>query len=378
MDFRFNAEQTAFRDAVREFARAELRPHSASWDREGAIPRDVVRKMAEMGLVGIRLDPATGGQGADCVTTGIAHEEVAAADFSAAYFVLMPTLVGEVIQLAASPEQRERWLPAICAGESVPALALTEPDAGSDARNLQMRAERHGDAYVLTGEKTSISLGETADVCVVFARAEAGITALVVDLHSPGIERRGFRDLGTKAIGRASLHFDGCEVPVDDRLGEEGQGFRLVMQAFDYSRALIALMCLGSAREAIADAVEHTRQRTAFGKPLIVNQGVSFPLVEHSTFIEAARLLSYKALWLNDQGLPHTAEANMVKWWAPRLSVEAIHQSLLFHGHMGYSDEVPQQQRLRDVIGLEIGDGTAEIAKAVVARELFGRDYRPY
>jgi len=237
---------------------------------------------------------------------------------------------------------------------------------------------RHGDAYVLHGEKTSVSLGEAADVAVVFARAPEGITAFLVDLATPGIGRQRFSDLGTRAIGRASLHFDGVEVPVDDRLGDEGDGFRLVMQGFDYSRALIALMCLGAARESVEDAIAYTKDREAFGRPVITNQGVAFPLVEHATLIEAARLLSYKALWLKDRGRPHTVEANMAKWWAPRLAVEAVHQSLLFHGHMGYSDEVPQAQRLRDVIGLEIGDGTAEIAKAVVARELFGKEFRPY
>lgn len=378
MDFAFSDTQAAFRDAVREFSRTRLRPHSAAWDKSESFPREVIQEMAEMGLVGIRLDEAYGGQGADCVTTGIAHEEVASQDFSAGYFVLMPTLVGEVIQLAATPEQKTKWLAPITSGTAIPALCLTEPDAGSDARALSLRAERHGDAYVLFGEKTSVSLGATADIAVVFVRAEAGITALMVDLRSPGISRQTFTDLGTRAIGRAAFSFDGVEVPVEDRLGEEGKGFHLVMTAFDYSRALIALMCLGAARESINDAIQHTKDRIAFGRPIITNQGVSFPLVEHSTFIEAARLLSYKALWANDNGLPHTVEANMVKWWAPRLSVEAIHQALLFHGHMGYSDEVAVQQRLRDVIGLEIGDGTAEIAKSVVAREMFGRQFRPY
>jgi cyclohexanecarboxyl-CoA dehydrogenase len=150
------------------------------------------------------------------------------------------------------------------------------------------------------------------------------------------------------------------------------------MRGFDFSRALIALMCLGAARSALDDAVAYTKQRTAFGRPVILNQGVSFPLVEHLTYLEGARLIAYKALWLKDCGRPHTVEANMVKWWGPRLAVEAVHQALLFHGHMGYSEELPHAQRLRDVIGLEIGDGTAEISKSVVARELFGRDYRPY
>ncbi len=378
MDLDFTLEQQAFRESVRAFVADELRPRSASWDRDGVFPREMVSRMAAMGLVGIRLDPSHGGQGADCVTTGIAHEEVAAGDFSAGYFVLMPTLVGEVISQAATPAQLERWLGPIARGEAIPALALTEPEAGSDARNLTCRAERHGDAYVLTGEKTSVSLGGFADTCVVFARARAGITAFLVDLGSAGVHRQRFTDLGTRAVGRAALSFDGVEVPDTDRLGEEGDGFRIVMQGFDYSRALIALMCLGAARAALDDAVAYAKERIAFGRPILMNQGVSFPLVEHATYLEAARLLSYKALWLKDEGRPHTVEANMAKWWAPRASVEAIHQALLFHGHMGYSEEVPQAQRLRDVIGLEIGDGTAEIAKAVVARELFGRDFRPY
>jgi cyclohexanecarboxyl-CoA dehydrogenase len=242
---------------------------------------------------------------------------------------------------------------------------------------------REGDEYVITGEKSGISLAMAAHAVMLFARTDAaararGVTAFMVPLDLPGVSRSPLRDLGTHSVGRAVLSFDHVRIPVSHRLGEEGTGFYQVMRGFDYNRVLIALACLGAAQVSLEETMRYVGERRAFGKALAQFQGVSFPIAEAATHLEAARLLCYRALWLADQGKPYTKEAAMVKWWGPKLSVETIHQCLLLHGHYGYTDELPFEQRLRDVIGLEIGDGTAEVMKMIVARELMGRESLPY
>jgi cyclohexanecarboxyl-CoA dehydrogenase len=184
--------------------------------------------------------------------------------------------------------------------------------------------------------------------------------------------------MGTRAVARAVLAFDHVRVPASHRLGAEGTGFHQVMRGFDYNRVGIALACLGAAQVSLEETMAYVKERSAFGRRLATFEGVSFPLVEAATHVDACRWLCYRALWLADRGQPYTKESAMTKWWAPRLAVETIHQCLLFHGHYGYTDELPFEQRMRDVMGLEIGDGTAEVMKVIVARELMGRESLPY
>lgn len=381
MEFALDAEQETFRRELRRFATSRLAPHYQEDDRRGEARPELHRELAAMGLTGLRAPEEHGGQGADCVTTGIACEEVARADFNAAYLLLNPALITDIMVSSCSDEQRARFIPPIVGGEHLPALCLTEPDHGSDAAHLTLRAERDGGGWRLVGEKTSVSFGMRADTALVFARTgdggAGGVTAFYVELDPGHVTRGAFSDLGSHAIGRASLHFDGLPVDARRMVGREGEGFVGVMKGFDYSRALIALMCIGCAQAAVDEAVDYVRTREAFGQPIGRFQGVAFPLVEYTTYLRAARLLSYEALWRKDHGLAHTAEANMAKWWAPKVCVEAAHQVLLTFGHVGYSEETPHGQRLRDLIGLEIGDGTANIAKLVVARSLLGRAAAP-
>jgi alkylation response protein AidB-like acyl-CoA dehydrogenase len=290
MDFAFTPEQEELVRALRAFARKELAPRSAHWDRTAEFPWDVWTQMGELGLFGLRVPAEYGGREADLLTTGIAAEEIARGDFSCTYGIQLAALAGEILGREGSEELKRRWRPPLVAGEVVMALALTEPGVGSDAANLACRAERDGDDHLLTGEKSGISLGMAAH--------------------------------------------------------EETMGY--------------------------------VKERRTFGQPLARYEGVSFPIAEAATHIEAARWLAYRALWLADRGAPYTKESAMAKWWAPKLAVEVIHQCLLLHGHYGYTDELPFEQRLRDVIGFEIGDGTPEVMKIVVARELMGRESLPY
>jgi cyclohexanecarboxyl-CoA dehydrogenase len=383
MDLALTPEQDEMVRTLRAFARKELAPGSAHWDRSGEFPWEAWRKMGELGLLGLRVPSAYGGQEADLLTMGIASEEVARGDFSCTYGIQLAGLAGEILGKNGSEEIRTRWLPSTARGETIVALALTEPGVGSDAANLACRAVRDGDDYVLTGEKSGISLGMVAQAAIVFARTAAdakarGVTAFLVPLDAAGVSRSPLRDLGTRAIARAVLSFDQVRVPVSHRLGAEGTGFYQVMQGFDYNRVIIALSCLGVAQISLEETMTYVKERRAFGRTLATYEGVSFPIAECATHVDACRWLCYRALWLADRGEPYTKESAMVKWWGPKLSVETIHQCLLLHGHYGYTDELPFGQRLRDVMGLEIGDGTSEVMKIVVARELMGRESLPY
>jgi cyclohexanecarboxyl-CoA dehydrogenase len=383
MDLAFSPEQDELVRTLRHFARRELAPRSAHWDRTGEFPWEAWRRMGELGLLGLRVPEAYGGQAADFLTFGIAMEEIGRGDFSCTYGIQLAGLAGEILGRSGTEEIKTRWLPPTASGLAVVALALTEPGAGSDAANLACRAERDGDGYVITGEKSGISLGMAAQAAIVFARTDPGgrargVTAFVVPLDLPGVSRSPLRDMGTRAIGRAVLAFDRVRLPVSHRLGEEGTGFYQVMQGFDYNRIGIALACLGVAQQSVEETMGYVKERKAFGRALARFEGVSFAIAEAATHLEACRWLCYRALWLADQGRPHTKESAMTKWWGPRLAVDTIHQCLLLHGHYGYTDELPFEQRMRDVIGLEIGDGASEVMKMVVARELMGRESLPY
>jgi len=383
MDFAFSSEQDELVRTLRAFASKELAPRSREWDKSGQFPWNAWRQMGELGLLGFRHPVQHGGNEIDLVSMGIAMEEVARGDFSATYGIQLAGLAGQILGQNASEEIKARWLPPCARGEQIVALALTEPGVGSDAANLACRAERDGDGYVITGEKSGISLGMVAQSAIVFARTDAdararGVTAFLLPLDLPGVARSPLSDLGTRAVVRAVLSFDHVKVPASHRVGGEGTGFHQVMQGFDYNRVLIALACLGAAQVSLEGTMAYVKERKAFGRSLATFEGVSFPIAEAATQIDAARWLCYRALWLADRGLPHTKESAMVKWWAPKLSVETIHQCLLLHGHYGYTDELPFEQRMRDVIGLEIGDGTAQIMKIIIARELMGRETLPY
>jgi cyclohexanecarboxyl-CoA dehydrogenase len=363
---------------VRRFAEARIAPGYLERDRTRVLDRDLMREMGTLGFIAPELPESSGGQGLGSIAAGVIHEEIARADLSMSYVNLLASLNGQILSQHALPEVGRPWLEGLVAGTRLVAIALTEPRGGSDAANLRLRIARADGDYVLDGEKTSISAADQADAVIVFGRTgppesgARGITALLVPTDLPGITRSRFDCHGQRAIGRGSLFFDKVRVPADHRLGGEDQGFVQVMQGFDFSRALIGLQVLGVARIALEETWRQVAQREAFGRPLSAFQGVSHPLAELDTQVEAARLLCLQALWLKDRGAPHAAEAAMAKWWAPQLAYQVVHQCLLMHGHGGY-DRGVMEQRLRDVLGFQLGDGTAQIMKTVIARSRAGR-----
>jgi len=368
----------ALGDQARRFAAERIAPGFLERDKTRVLDRGIMKELGDMGFIAPELAEIFGGLGLGSLAAGVIHEEIARADLSISYINLLASLNGQILSHHGNPSIVKPWLTQLTRGEALIAIALTEPRGGSDAANLRLRIERDGDDYVVNGEKSSISAADQADAAVVFGRTgtvEAGahgVTALLIPMDLPGITRRRFDCHGQRAIGRGSLFFENVRVPISYRLGDENKGFVQVMQGFDFSRALIGLQVLAVARAALDETWSYVAERQAFGRPLSAFQGVSHPLADLDTQVEAARLLCLQALWLKDKGAPHSAEAAMCKWWAPKLSYEVVHQCLLMFGHGGY-DRGVMEQRLRDVLGFQIGDGTAQIMKTIIARLRAGR-----
>jgi cyclohexanecarboxyl-CoA dehydrogenase len=379
MTLHFSEDQIAIRDTAQRFARERLLPDYLEREKIGTLDRALMREMGDLGLIGVDLPEKYGGLGASGVTAGIVSEAIAYGDINVSYVQLIASLMGQVLVHHASPDIVQQWVPGMVRGEKIVALGLTEPRGGSDAANLTLSAKHKGNGYVLNGEKTSISFAADADAAVVFARTGTleqgarGVSAFMVDLNQKGVTRTKLDDIGTTIVGRGSLFFDDVFVPAEHRLAEEGDGFVQIMQGFDYSRALIGLQCIAPAQASLDESWEYSKERQAFGAPLAQYQGVSFPLAEGETYLTMARQLCYHTLDLRDRNLPHTAEAAMCKWYCPKVACEVIHQCLLTQGHYGYVKGSPHQQRYRDVLGLQIGDGTAQIMKLIIAREKVGR-----
>ena len=374
MDFTISDEQTHLVDVARSFSRERIAPFYRQREAEGAFDRPTLLEMGRLGFFGLELPEEVGGLGQDCVTAGLVLEALSAGDYNVGYIPVTISLCGQILQRYGQPEAVLPWLEKMISGEVIPCVALTEPAGGSDAANLSLKAVRDGSDYLISGEKTSISMAAQADVAIVFARTGTresrarGVSAFLVPLDDPSVSRTTFSDHGGRSAGRGTLHFEDTRVPSSYLLGDENAGFGQVMAGFDYSRALIGIQSLGVARQSLDETWEYARSRVTFGQPLVERQGVAFPLAEAETHYAAARLLCLQTLWLKDRGLPHTNEAAMCKWWAPKLAHEIVLTCLLTHGHAGYSGELPFEQRLRDLLGLQIGDGTAQIMKMIISK----------
>ncbi|WP_298216056.1 acyl-CoA dehydrogenase family protein [Acidocella sp.] len=379
MQFQPTEHQEAIRETARRFAQEKLAPTYLERAKGHVMDRGLLKQMGALGLIGPDLPEEYGGLGENAVTSGLITEEIAKADFNVSYIQLLGSLMGGMVAKYASREIAQQWVPKVVAGEALIGLGLTEPRGGSDAANLILRAEKSGNGWKLNGEKTSMSFSTQADAAVVFARTGSpgggsrGVSAFFVELNQKGITRTHFDDIGTRPVGRGSVFFDDVFVPAECMMAEQDRAFGTIMNGFDYSRALIGLECLGAAQTSVDETWAYVQQREAFGAPIVQYQGVSFPLAEAETQLTMMRQLCYYTLDRRDRGQPHTAEAAMCKWYVPKTACEIIHNCLILHGHYGYTNNLPFHQRYNDVLGLQIGDGTAQIQKLVIAREKVGR-----
>jgi cyclohexanecarboxyl-CoA dehydrogenase len=383
MDVGLSEEQAAVRDAVRRLAR-DLTPGYLDRAQGDIFPWEVHRQVAGLGVLGLLAGPEHNPlEREDYVATGLAIEELAYADFNVANAVIPVLLMSSLIAAHGSRPVRERWLGRLVKGETYVAFGLTESHSGSDAAALRTTAVAEGDGYRISGEKTSVTMLAHAEAMVVTAQIERdgvalGVSAFLVPLDAEGVATGPIDDTGWRPMGRGTVHFDQVHVPSEGLLGSEGSAFRSVLAGFDFTRPLLALTGIGCAQSCVDRTADYLRERQVFGSPLASFEGASFPLAENETMLEAARLLCYSTLSRRDHGERHTAEAAMSKWFGPYVASAAVKECLLLHGHYGYATDVGLEQRLRDVMAVEIADGTAQVQKIVIARERWGREFLPY
>ncbi|HEX8796243.1 MAG TPA: acyl-CoA dehydrogenase family protein [Polyangiaceae bacterium] len=380
MDFDFNEQHVLLRKSVREFARAEIGPHAQTWDKEERFPRELVPKLAAMGLLGIRIPEEYGGAGLDTTSYAICVEEIARVDGSIALTVASHNGLGTGHVLAFGSEAlRRKYLPKAVTGEWLAAWALTEPGSGSDSAALRTSARRDGSGWILDGTKTFITQGSVGGFCVVLARTnpevpkQRGITAFVVDHGTPGFTAsKHLLKLGCRASDTAELTLDGVRVDDSQRVGEVDQGFADTMRILDRGRISIAAMALGLGYGALDMGVRYAKERKAFGKPIADFQAIQWMLADSKTELDAAAVLTYRAAWLADQGKTHTREAAMAKLFASEAATRACNASLQVHGGYGYVREFDVERHLRDAKLCEIGEGTSEVQRMVIAKHLLG------
>ncbi|HXJ77563.1 MAG TPA: acyl-CoA dehydrogenase family protein [Candidatus Methylomirabilis sp.] len=383
MNVELSEEQRSVQAMAREFAVKEVRPVAAAIDHEARFPHDTVRRMGELGLMGIAIPEADGGSGADTVAYVVAVEEVARACAShAAIMSVNNSLYCDPVAKFATREQKERFLVPFASGRKLGCFSLTEPEAGSDASNQNTLAVRHGSDYVLDGRKIFVTNGREAHAALVFAQTDRakrhhGITAFLVEKGTPGFTVVKTEDkLGIRASDTAEFLFERCRVPGASRLGEEGQGFKVAMWALDAGRIGIAAQALGIAAAAAEESITYARERKSFGAPIGQHQMVQWMLADMATGLEAARLLTWHAAWLKDMGRPFTAAAAMAKLYAAEIAMKITTDAIQVHGGYGFIKEYGVERHFRDAKITQIYEGTSQIQKLIIARHLLAAAVR--
>ena len=375
MDFDFTDEHDAFRKVVRDFAAAEIAPHAEEWDREHTFPTATVRAMGELGLFGLPFPEEYGGSGADFSTLCIAIEEIARVDSSLAVTLEAGVGLGaNPIYKFGSEEQRKTWLPDLCSGTALGAFGLTEPDGGSDAGATRTTATLDGGEWVIDGRKEFITNSGTELTSVITITARTGpdeISAILLPAGTPGLTvEPAYRKMGWHASDTHPLSFDGCRVPEENLLGARGRGLRQFLEILDEGRIAIAALAVGVIRACLEQSLQYANDRLAFGGPIGRYEAVAFKCADLAVMAENASLLTYRAAWLHDQGRPFTTEAATAKLYATEAAVTATREATQIFGGYGFIDETPVSRFYRDAKILEIGEGTSEIQRLVIARNL--------
>ena len=377
MDFELTEEQRMFQETARQFAEKEIAPIAEKVDERGEFPRETIRKLGELGFMGVAVPQADGGAGADTVCYVLALEEISRA--CASHGVIMSvnnSLYCEPVLRFGTEWQKRRFLPPVASGKSMGCFCLSEPGAGSDAANQQTTARRDGDWYVLNGTKNFITNGNEADYAIVFATVNKelkhkGICAFVVERGAQGFAVAHLeKKLGIRGTSCAQLTFDNCRVPAENLLGKEGEGFKVALATLDGGRIGIAAQAVGIARAALEASLDYAKQRVQFGKPIAANQAIQFMLADMATEIDAARLLALNAALLKDQGMRHTKESSMAKLYASEVAMRASIKGVQIFGGYGYMMDYPAQRFMRDAKITEIYEGTSEVQRMVIAHAL--------
>jgi len=374
VNFALTEEQTLLRQSVREFAEREVKPLARQIDETGEFPLQTFRQAAALGLTAIALPEAYGGAGFDHASYAIVIEEISRVCASTGVILsVQNSLFCDPIHRAGTEEQKKKFLVPFARGERIGCFALTEPQAGSNAAGLTTVATRRGDRYVLNGTKAWITNGGVADAVLVYvntdpSQGEKGITALIVERGTPGFHvGKEEKKMGIHATACTELHFTDCEVPVENRLGAEGQGYKIALTALDGGRVGIAAQATGIAQGAYEQALQYAHERRAFGHPIADFEAIQFMLADMATEIEAARLLLRKAAWKQDSGARFSLEASVAKLFASETATRVTHKAIQIHGANGYSREYPVERMYRDARVTEIYEGTSEIQRLVIS-----------
>ncbi len=377
MDFALSEEQQLLKKTVREFAESELAPHAREWDEKQEFPREVFSKLGALGLMGVVWPAEYGGSGLTTLDYAIVMEELARVDAGVALSVAAHnSLCSGHIFLAGTDEQKRRFLTPLARGEKVGCWGLTENSAGSDAGGTRTTAIRAGDGWVLNGSKTFITNGRVADTAVVMAvtdreKGKKGISAFIVERGTKGFRAGKKEDkLGVRSSDTSELVFEDCRIPAGNLLGAEGHGFIDTLRILDRGRIGIAAFSVGIAQACLEASMRYSRERRQFGHPIAEFQAVQFKIADMATRVDAARLLTWRAAFLRDGGKDHTAESSMAKLYASEMSVQAALDAVQIHGGYGYVKEYPVERYLRDSKLGTIGEGTSEVQRLVIAREL--------
>lgn len=374
MDFLLSDDERQLQQLARQFTGREIIPHAAELDQTKAFPKEIYEKALKLGLLNLTVPEEYGGAGLGCTALTIVTEELCRGCVGVGAALSINSLAADAIIHHGSAEQKGWVLPRLVAGE-LASYAATEPGAGSDVAGLQTRAVRDGDEYVLSGSKTWISNANRASFFVVFARTgEAGakgLSVFIVEKGTPGLRvGEPLSKLGQRCAPTCEVFFDDCRIPASQRIGEEGQGFRIAMDAFDHSRPMVAAFGVGVHARCLEESLAYAQTRQTMGQPIIRHQLIAAKLAEMSTNLEAARLLMYRAAWLVDHGQRNTLAASQAKLFAAESVMAAATEAVQIFGGMGYSTEYPVEKLFRDAKVLQIYEGTSEIQKMVIAREL--------
>ncbi len=377
MNFQFTEEQLMIKETARKFAVEELAPRASERDEKEEFPHEEIKKLAELGFMGMMVSENYGGAGLDTISYVLAMEEISKVDASVGVIMSVNnSLVCWPIEVYGTEEQKIKYLPRLARGELLGAFCLSEPEAGSDASNQRTTAVRDGDFYVLNGTKNFITNGVYANILIVFAQTDRekgskGISAFIVEKDFQGvIVAKKEKKLGIRSSDTAQIVFEDCRVPVSNRLGEEGAGFKIAMTTLNGGRIGIAAQALGIAQASLEASIKYAKERKTFGKYLAEHQAIQFKIADMATKIEAARLLTLLAAWKKDRGERYVKEASMAKLMASQVAVECALEAVQIHGGYGYIKDFPVERYLRDSKITEIYEGTSEIQRIIIAREL--------
>lgn len=382
MDFTLNPDQAAIREMVEDFARRVLEPQAAELEERGEFSWDNFREMAKLGLTGLLTPEEYGGAGAGRLTAALVAEAISHACAGSGAALAVHLMVQTLINRFGTPEQKEHWLPALAAGDRLAAFSLTEAGAGSDAASLVTSAKRDGDTYVINGSKLFVTSGGEADLYAVMVRTggpgASGISTVIVEKGMPGFHfGKKEQKMGLGASPTMELHFEDCRVPAENLLGlQEGIGFKVAMTALDGGRISVGAAAVGVAQAALDHALAYAREREQFGKPIGQFQGIQFMLADMAADIEASRLLVYQAADLMDKGLPATGKAAIAKRFATDACMRVTTDAVQIFGGYGYLKDFPVERLMRQAKILQIVEGTNQIQRVIIARELLGQDAR--